>query len=737
LGQLPTRGAEADIYLVGTASETRVLKLYRSRIEPKAEVLSRIAEVSRANRRCFVEFYETGYDEETGRWYELQEFVSHGSLANVPPAVKNTVQFADMSLRELAEAISRLHENGIIHCDIKPANILARSLDPLELVLTDFGISSLMAADASRKMTGLKGTPMYWAPESFSREIGRPCDWWALGMVMLELLAGEHPFDGLSDSQIIHRLTLGNVTIPDMIGTDHALLIKGLLTRDDSSRWGKREIDRWLSGERDIPVFHEAPAAEGAYGGTPFHFEGTGCHDAAAIARAYAASETPWSAPRDHMRYIRSWLESNLEFDEAARMARMADSADPELELFRYVHSNARLPFSLMGHVVTAEFLAECAQKHLEHRGTLGEHRVSEIIAGGAVEEYYGIYRSYSGESDIRGLIYLLSRKTAEVQAEYLDALLNPSDYLWPRNIAASSREELTEAMRLMSAVPLKRGFFEGLTAKYAIPDETISMLESGPEEYAKGASMLKTWAGRDLLLPLGSEHDSIYANMSAAEYERTGRILRLGHTSTTLAQSEAVACALDFLSGEEPVLDAHHVNEAAEAMRNLKFRKVAPRDTAFLVRMTDLLEEREGILKDKWIKRALTPVFTGVVFWFARILAGSPGDMFLRGTLLLSLAGVLIFYFAFLARTETPVGSRGYEAVLPGLSSFTLAGALMMYGTIMSRHAHLFPFAIGATLSLILVLLREFWKISKNNAAILEACDFYSDDGQPRFSSG
>jgi hypothetical protein len=524
--------------------------------------------------------------------------------------------------------------------------------------------------------------------------------------------------------------------VPDTVDPDHALLIKGLLTRDDALRWGKVEIDKWLSGERDIPVFYVARAEERAYDGTPLRFEGTDCRDAEAVARAYAASETPWSAPRDHIRLIRSWLESNLKFDEAARMARLAASEEAELELFRYVHSNARLPFSLMGQVVTAESLAVCARKHLEHRGTLGEHRVAEMIAGGAIEEYYEIYRSYSGESDVRGLVYLLSRKPAEVQAEYLDAILNPSDYLWPRNLAGASREELTEAMRQMSAVPLKRCFFEDLAAKYAIPNEIISMLESGPEKYAEGASALKSWAKRDLLLPLGSEHDGIYADMSAAEYERTGRILRLGHTSATLEQSEAIAEALDFLCDAEPVLDENHVKETAEAMRCLPSHKVTPRDIAFLVKMTALLEERERILNDRWIKRVLPPAFTGVVFWFLRILFGSRGDLFFRGTLLLSLAGFLILYFAFLRRIGTPREKRGYGAVLAGLSAFTLAGALIMYPTVMPEHPHLFSCVIGTAPSLVFVFAREFWKMSRNNLAILEACDSYSDDGRPRFSS-
>ncbi|MDR1621057.1 MAG: protein kinase family protein, partial [Synergistaceae bacterium] len=181
LEQLPTKGAEADIYLVQAGRERCVLKLYRHRLEPKLEVLNRVSEMSRNYSQCFVVFRDVGFDEYTGRWYELQEYVPLGSLRDVPPETKRSPGFVRDLISELAEAIHCLHLNEIVHCDIKPANVLVRSLAPLDLVLTDFGISSILASDMSQKMTTLKGTPMYWAPEAFSRVIGRPCDWWGLG----------------------------------------------------------------------------------------------------------------------------------------------------------------------------------------------------------------------------------------------------------------------------------------------------------------------------------------------------------------------------------------------------------------------------------------------------------------------------------------------------------------------------------------------------------------------------
>jgi hypothetical protein len=215
------------------------------------------------------------------------------------------------------------------------------------------------------------------------------------------------------------------------------------------------------------------------------------------------------------------------------------------------------------------------------------------------------------------------------------------------------------------------------------------------------------------------------------------GRILRLGHTSATLAQSEAIAETLDFLSGSDTILDELRVKETAEMMRKLTYRKVTPRDTAFLVKMTALLEARERVFRDRWIKRALPPAFTGAAFWFGRMIFGDRADLFFRGVLLLSFAAIPIFYFMFLRKTGTlrEAGERYTEMILWNFSAFTIGGALFMYDSVMRANPHLFPFAIGAVPSLVFGFSREFWKISKNNLAILEACDFYSDEGPPRAS--
>ncbi|MDR3265273.1 MAG: protein kinase, partial [Synergistaceae bacterium] len=390
LEQLPTKGAEADIYLVENAPaedalaenapERHILKLYRHRLEPKLEVLNRVGEISRANSHCFVVFRDAGFDERTGRWYELQEYFPLGSLKDVSDERKRQIEFIRALVSELSQAIHCLHDNGIIHCDIKPGNVLIRTLDPLDAVLTDFGIASFMASDVSRKMTSLKGTPMYWAPEAFSRIVGRPCDWWGLGMIVLELLSGAHPLEGLMDSQIIHKLTVGNVEIPEFLDDEWRLLLRGLLTKDDAKRWGHDEITRWLSGERDIPAYYEAPAGSepvGKHAPQPFRFEGKNLHTLEELARALCEREQPWASAAQYLRYIRQWMESNMLFDEAVDLGNATGKMESDMAMFRFVHTHTKGPFVYLGKVIDAGNLRVFLSRVARREGSFAESRIA------------------------------------------------------------------------------------------------------------------------------------------------------------------------------------------------------------------------------------------------------------------------------------------------------------------------------------------------------------------------
>jgi len=107
---------------------------------------------------------------------------------------------------ELAEALGHAHGQGIVHRDVKPANVLVDASGRTRL--TDFGIA--LAADQQRltRQGNWTGTLLYMAPEQLSgeRSIGPATDVYALGAVLFEMLAGRKPFEADSTEGLVHRV---------------------------------------------------------------------------------------------------------------------------------------------------------------------------------------------------------------------------------------------------------------------------------------------------------------------------------------------------------------------------------------------------------------------------------------------------------------------------------------------------------------------------------------------------
>jgi hypothetical protein len=445
----------------------------------------------------------------------------------VPQATTRDTVFIRNLVVNLSEAIHCLHENDIIHCDIKPPNVLVRSLTPPDLVLTDFGISSVLAADASNKMTSLKGTPMYWAPEAFSRMIGRPGDWWGLGMIVLELLTGRHPFEGMTDSQIIRELTIGNVEVPGSIAPEWSLLVKGLLTKNDAKRWGYDEVARWLSGARDIPVHYEESRTQPSSGsaarsGIPFRLEGNEYFTAEELAHAFAASETPWASAQNHMREVRQWLEDNMLFEEAANLGNDISDLDPERGLFRFVHTNAKCPFSFLGKLIDIDNLRLFLWRVSKNEASGAEKRVAEMLDNGRLALYYDEYVKISDASRdlfLYNLLLFMAEKKLYEQLEYFGAIMNPEMRLWPEDVQITNGLETIEALRKIGAVPLIRDDFEALKSACVLPAELLSVLGKA-STYAEGLKALDRWKTEGLLLPKDATYEKLGLK-SLNEYEK------------------------------------------------------------------------------------------------------------------------------------------------------------------------------------------------------------------------
>jgi serine/threonine-protein kinase len=110
------------------------------------------------------------------------------------------------TLRQIASGLAAAHQEGVIHRDMKPANVLIRRKDGMAKV-TDFGIAKV-PSDVSREQTkGILGSLWYMSPEQVTgrRDLDKRVDIYALGIVLYQMLVGEVPFDAESEYEIMRK----------------------------------------------------------------------------------------------------------------------------------------------------------------------------------------------------------------------------------------------------------------------------------------------------------------------------------------------------------------------------------------------------------------------------------------------------------------------------------------------------------------------------------------------------
>ena len=106
-------------------------------------------------------------------------------------------------------AVKHAHESGIVHCDLKPANLLVDQRNQIRV--TDFGLARSVS-DSSHGVARIEGTAAYMAPEQVSRwwgPIGVHTDVYGMGAVLYELLTGGPPFQGQTLTDVLSRVVSG------------------------------------------------------------------------------------------------------------------------------------------------------------------------------------------------------------------------------------------------------------------------------------------------------------------------------------------------------------------------------------------------------------------------------------------------------------------------------------------------------------------------------------------------
>ncbi len=229
------------------ALERRVaLKLMRPQQRGDSDARRRFLFEARAVARLthpnIVTIHAVG--EEQRMPFIAMEFLKGGSLADLvdDEAPLEPLQAAEIC-HDILVALAHAHENGIIHRDVKPANVLFPDRGrPAKLA--DFGLARIVSADALRTQEGvISGTPSYMSPEQVAgeKDLGIRTDLFSVGVVLFELLTGALPFQGKSVWAVMQAIR--EVPTPDprelrpSVPTELAEVVYRALEKEPSRRF--------------------------------------------------------------------------------------------------------------------------------------------------------------------------------------------------------------------------------------------------------------------------------------------------------------------------------------------------------------------------------------------------------------------------------------------------------------------------------------------------------------------
>lgn len=339
------QGGMASVYLATQESLNRKVAIKVLRNSAEAGVGERFANEARFIASLNNSHVITIHDISTldnGDCYIAMEFVGGGDLS------ENLGRFGDPAsalglVRQIAEGLAVVHDNGIIHRDVKPANILFR--EDGTAVLTDFGIAKNVDNNSDLTQAGFSlGSPSYSSPEQAQgHPLDNTTDIYSLGAVLLELLLGHNPFRG--DSHTCTAINHIQLPVPKLSADLATLspLVERMLAKKAGDRYPScreliEDIDRALESldEGATPRAPSLPALAGRWRAAQFDKHRTGLM-ALAAAAILTALHFGFTHESETEREVRQLLEQARQSMQANRYT--APEGDNARHFYRQVLS--------------------------------------------------------------------------------------------------------------------------------------------------------------------------------------------------------------------------------------------------------------------------------------------------------------------------------------------------------------------------------------------------------------
>lgn len=252
-------GSAGEVWLAEDINLGRqvALKLPRSQDPETMSLLFEAKTAASLRHPHIVSVYEVGLDGE--QVFIASEFIDGMTLRDFLSAGKPKIDVAVDLLTCIARALHYAHQQGIVHRDVKPANILLNT-ERLPYV-ADFGLAKRIDADETISNDGqVVGTAKYMSPEQASgntRATNARSDLYALGVIMFEMLTGETPFRGNVRAILDQKVNVDPPTprtLNPSLEKDLETICLKCLEREPSKRYLStlelaEELDRFTAGE--------------------------------------------------------------------------------------------------------------------------------------------------------------------------------------------------------------------------------------------------------------------------------------------------------------------------------------------------------------------------------------------------------------------------------------------------------------------------------------------------------